>query len=48
MSSVGVEVESATPAEAPAGTLRHQAVAFVIMVAVLVVLPFFVYPIFLM
>ena len=48
MSSVGAEVESATPAEAPAGTLRHQAVAFVIMVAVLVVLPFFVYPIFLM
>jgi branched-chain amino acid transport system permease protein len=48
MSSVGAEVESATPAEAPAGTLRHQAVAFVIMVAVLAVLPFFVYPIFLM
>jgi branched-chain amino acid transport system permease protein len=48
MSSVGAEVESAPPAEAPAGTLRHQAVAFVIMVAVLAVLPFFVYPIFLM
>ncbi len=48
MSSVGAEVESATPAEAPGTTLRHQAVAFVVMVVVLAVLPFFVYPIFLM
>ncbi|HSL49853.1 MAG TPA: branched-chain amino acid ABC transporter permease [Candidatus Deferrimicrobiaceae bacterium] len=48
MSSIGAEVEAATPAEAPAVTLRHQAVAFGAMVAVLAVLPFFVYPIFLM
>jgi branched-chain amino acid transport system permease protein len=48
MSAIGAEVENATPAAAPAGTLRHQAVAFVVMVAVLAVLPFFVYPIFLM
>ena len=48
MSSIGAEVEGATPAEAPAVTLRHQAVAFGAMVAVLAVLPFFVYPIFLM
>jgi branched-chain amino acid transport system permease protein len=48
MASVGAGVESATPAEAPAKTLRHQAVAFVVMVVVLAVLPFFVYPIFLM
>ena len=48
MASVGAEVESAAPAESPAMTLRHQAVAFVIMVLVLAVLPFFVYPIFLM
>jgi branched-chain amino acid transport system permease protein len=48
MSSVGAEVERATPAEAPAVTLRHQAVAFAVMVAVLALLPFFVYPIFLM
>jgi branched-chain amino acid transport system permease protein len=48
MSSVGAEVERATPTAAPAVTLRHQAVAFAVMVAVLVVLPFFVYPIFLM
>jgi branched-chain amino acid transport system permease protein len=48
MASVGAGVESAPPAEAPAKTLRHQAVAFVVMVVVLAVLPFFVYPIFLM
>ena len=47
MSAIGAEVGSA-PAPAAAVTLRHQAGAFVIMVAVLVVLPFFVYPIFLM
>jgi branched-chain amino acid transport system permease protein len=48
MSSVGAEVEDARTASAPTMTLRHQAVAFVMMVAVLAVLPFFVYPIFLM
>jgi branched-chain amino acid transport system permease protein len=47
MSSVRAAVEDATTA-APAMTLRHQAVAFVVMVVVLAVLPFFVYPIFLM
>jgi len=47
MSAIGAEVGSA-PQPAAAMTLRHQAGAFVIMVAVLVVLPFFVYPIFLM
>jgi branched-chain amino acid transport system permease protein len=44
--SVGAEVERAAPA--PAAVLRHQAVAFGVMVVVLAVLPFFVYPIFLM
>jgi branched-chain amino acid transport system permease protein len=48
MSAVGAEVEGATPAEARAGMSRHQAVAFGVMVGVLAVLPFFVYPIFLM
>jgi branched-chain amino acid transport system permease protein len=48
MSSVGAEVEDATTDTAPPMTLRHQAAAFVMMVAVLAVLPFFVYPIFLM
>ena len=48
MSAIEAEVEGATPAEAPAGTLRHQVVAFVVMVVVLAVLPFFVYPVFLM
>jgi branched-chain amino acid transport system permease protein len=48
MSAIGAEVESAARGEAPAGTLRHQAVAFVVMAALLAVLPFFVYPIFLM
>ena len=48
MSAIEAEVEGVTPAEAPAGTLRHQVVAFVVMVVVLAVLPFFVYPIFLM
>ena len=48
MSAVGAEVESAAPGQAPAGVLRHQAGAFVVMVVVLAVLPFFVYPIFLM
>jgi branched-chain amino acid transport system permease protein len=48
MSAIEAEVEGATPAEVPAGTLRHQAVAFVVMVVVLAVLPFFVYPVFLM
>lgn len=48
MDAIRAEVESAPPAVAPAATLRHQAVAFVAMVAVLAVLPFFVYPIFLM
>jgi branched-chain amino acid transport system permease protein len=47
MSSIGAEVERA-PVPAPAVVLRHQAVAFGVMVAVLVALPFFVYPIFLM
>jgi branched-chain amino acid transport system permease protein len=47
MSSIGTEVERAT-APAPAVALRHQAVAFGVMVALLAVLPFFVYPIFLM
>jgi branched-chain amino acid transport system permease protein len=48
MSAIGAEVESAARGEAPAGTLRHQAVAFVVMAALLAVLPFFEYPIFLM
>jgi branched-chain amino acid transport system permease protein len=48
MRSVGAEVEDATTAAAPTMTLRHQAAAFVVMVAVLAALPFFVYPIFLM
>ncbi len=48
MSSVGAELEDGTTSAAPTMTLRHQAVAFVVMVVVLVVLPFFVYPIFLM
>ncbi len=48
MSSVGAELEDGTARAAPTLTLRHQAVAFVVMVAVLAVLPFFVYPIFLM
>jgi branched-chain amino acid transport system permease protein len=48
MSAVGAEVESAAPGQAPAEALRHQAGAFVVMVVVLAVLPFFVYPIFLM
>ena len=48
MSAIEAEVEGATPAEAAAGTLRHQVVAFVVMVVVLAVLPFFVYPVFLM
>jgi branched-chain amino acid transport system permease protein len=47
-SSVRAELEDETTAAAPTVTLRHQAVAFVVMVAVLAVLPFFVYPIFLM
>ena len=47
-SSVRAELEGETTAAAPTVTLRHQAVAFVVMVAVLAVLPFFVYPIFLM
>src|SRR5215510_11677420 len=47
MSAVGEYVE-APGAAAAAGTLRHQAIGFVVMVTVLVVLPFFVYPIFLM
>ncbi len=47
-SSVRAELEDETTAAAPRMTLRHQAVAFVVMVAVLAVLPFFVYPIFLM
>lgn len=47
-SSVRAELEDETTAAAPTMTLRHQAVAFVVMVAVLAVLPFFVYPIFLM
>ena len=45
-SSVRVEVEVRTSAESL--TLRHQAVAFGVMLVVLVALPFFVYPIFLM
>jgi branched-chain amino acid transport system permease protein len=48
MRSIRAEVQSATPAATAAVTLRHQAVAFVAMVAVLSVLPFFVYPVFLM
>jgi branched-chain amino acid transport system permease protein len=48
MSAIEAEVEGVTPAEVPAGTLRHQVVAFVVMVVVLAVLPFFVYPVFLM
>jgi branched-chain amino acid transport system permease protein len=48
MGSIEAEVRSATPAAAAAVTLRHQAVAFLAMVAVLAVLPFFVYPVFLM
>jgi branched-chain amino acid transport system permease protein len=48
MSAVGAEVESAAPGQASAGALRHQAGAFVVMVVVLAVLPFLVYPIFLM
>ena len=40
------DVEGGTAA--PAGTLRHQAAAFGIMVALLAAAPFFVYPIFLM
>jgi branched-chain amino acid transport system permease protein len=48
MSAVGAEVEGATGGAAPAMALRHQAAAFVVMVAVLAVLPFFVYPVFLM
>ena len=47
-SSVRAELEDETTAATPRMTLRHQAVAFVVMVAVLAVLPFFVYPIFLM
>jgi branched-chain amino acid transport system permease protein len=47
-SSVRAELEDERTAAAPRMTLRHQAVAFVVMVAVLAVLPFFVYPIFLM
>jgi branched-chain amino acid transport system permease protein len=47
MSSVRATAEPA-PAAASTMTLRHQVVAFVIMVAALAVLPFFVYPIFLM
>jgi branched-chain amino acid transport system permease protein len=45
--SIGTEVERA-PVSVAAPVLRHQAVAFGVMVAVLAVLPFFVYPIFLM
>jgi branched-chain amino acid transport system permease protein len=45
-SSVQAEVEVRASAESL--TLRHQAVAFGVMLAVLVALPFFVYPIFLM
>ena len=48
MSAIEAEVEGVTPAEVPAGTLRHQVVAFVVMVVVLAVLPFLVYPVFLM
>ena len=48
MSAIEAEVEGATPAEVPVGTLWHQVVAFVVMVVVLGVLPFFVYPVFLM
>jgi branched-chain amino acid transport system permease protein len=48
MSAIEAEVEGVTPVEVPAGTLRHQVVAFVVMVVVLAVLPFFVYPVFLM
>jgi branched-chain amino acid transport system permease protein len=46
--SVRAEVGEETPATVPATTLRHQALAFVVMVAVLAVLPFFVYPVFVM
>jgi len=48
MSAIRAELEDGTTATAPTVMLRHQAVAFVVMVAVLAVLPFFVYPIFLM
>jgi branched-chain amino acid transport system permease protein len=47
MSTARVEVEAAA-AEIPSAAPRHQAVAFAAMVAILVALPFFVYPIFLM
>jgi branched-chain amino acid transport system permease protein len=40
----GIEAAGA----APAGTLRHQAAAFAVMTALLVVAPFFIYPVFLM
>ena len=45
-STVGAEVEVRASAESL--TVRHQAVAFLVMLAVLVALPFFVYPVFLM
>lgn len=42
------EVAGTTPGATAAAVPRHQVVAFVVMVALLVVAPFFVYPVFLM
>jgi branched-chain amino acid transport system permease protein len=47
MAVAGASVDARAPA-APSTAPRHQAVAFVAMVAVLAVAPFFVYPVFLM
>ena len=46
-SAPAVEYAGAPPLEA-AGVVRHQAVAFVVMIAFFVVAPYFVYPVFLM
>jgi branched-chain amino acid transport system permease protein len=42
------EVAGPTPAASATGVPRHQAIAFVVMVVLLVAAPFFVYPVFLM
>src|SRR5262245_282946 len=48
MTATVTEYTAVAPAMQPAAVPRHQIVAFVVMVAILVGLPFFVYPVFLM